>query len=152
MHVMSPNGKLLHALMMKYNLSLLNSSEVCNGLFTRTRDCQSRKELSVLDYVFVSTDLYQQVKSMLIDEQLLFTPWMKLKRVSDFLTTERSKYRLTLISIKSSMPPKEQQFGIFMIHRAGISSMSSQNLSSYSVGYGLPVLTQKHAIGGGSVS
>ena len=66
-HVMSPNGKLLHALMMKCNLSLLNSSEVCNGLFTRTRDCQSRKELSVLDYVFVSTDLYQQVKSMLID-------------------------------------------------------------------------------------
>ena len=73
-HVMSPNGKLLHALMMKYNLSLLNSSEVCNGLFTCTRDYHSRKELSILDYVFVSINLYQQVKSMLIDEQQLFTP------------------------------------------------------------------------------
>ena len=78
---MSPNGKLLHPLMMKYNLSLLNSSEVCNDLFTRTRDCQSRKELSVLDYAFVSTDIYQQVKSMLIDEQRLFTPWRKSKNV-----------------------------------------------------------------------
>ena len=66
--------------MMKYNLSLFNSSELCNGLFTRTRDCQGRKELSVLDYVLVSTDLYQQVKSMLIDEQQLFTPWRKLKK------------------------------------------------------------------------
>ena len=56
-HVMSPNGKLSHALMMKYNLSLLSSSEVCNGSFTRTRDCQARKELSVPDYVFVPTDL-----------------------------------------------------------------------------------------------
>ena len=152
-HVMSPNGKLLHALMMKYNLSLLDSSEVCNDLFTCTRDCQSGKELSVLDYVFVSTDIYQQVKSMLIDEQQLFTPWRKLKKcVCDFLTTEPSKCRLTLISIKSVMPPKEQQFGILIMHRAEISSMSLQNLISYSVGYGLPVLTQKRAIGGGSIS
>ena len=56
-HVMSPNGKLSQALMMKYNLSLLSSSDVCNGSFTRTRDCQVRKELSVPDYVFVPTDL-----------------------------------------------------------------------------------------------
>ena len=87
--MLSPNGKIVHALMiMKYNLSLLNSSELCNGLFTRIRDCQGRKILSVLDYVFVSTDLYQQLKSMLIHEQQLFTPWRKLKRESDFLTTE----------------------------------------------------------------
>ena len=68
-HVMSPNGKLLHALM---------------SLSTRTHDCQGRKESSVPDYVFVSTDLYQQVKSMLIDEQQLFTPWRKLKKGKRF--------------------------------------------------------------------
>ena len=76
----NPNGKLFHALMMKHNLSLLNSSELCSGLFTRTRDCKGRKELSVPGYVFVSTDLYQQVKSTLIDEQKLFTLWRKLKQ------------------------------------------------------------------------
>ena len=82
--------------MMKYNLSLLNSSEVCNGLFTRTRDCQSRKELSVPDYVFVSTDLYQQVKSMLIDEQLLFTPWRKLKQGKRFSDHRAIKIQVDL--------------------------------------------------------
>ena len=92
------------------------------------------------------------MKFMLIDEQQLFTPWRKLKRVSDFLTIEPSKCKLTLISIKSVMPPKEQRFGILIIYRAEISSTSLQNLSNYSVGYGLPILTQKHAIGSGSVS
>ena len=101
-HVMSPNGKLLDALMMRYNLSLLNSTELCNGLFTRPRDCQGRRELSVdvLDYVFVSNDLYQQVKSMLIDEQQFFTPWRKLKKGRLFSNhTEPSKYRLILSSV-----------------------------------------------------
>ena len=89
---------------------------------------------------------------MLIDEQQLLTPRRKLKKVRDFLTTEPSKYRQTLISINSVMPPKEQQFGILIIHRAGISFMSLRNLNSYSVGYGLPILIQKHAIGSGSGS
>ena len=49
------------------------------GKDRRKRNCQSRKELSLLDNVFVSTSLYEQVKSMLIDEQQMFTPWRKLK-------------------------------------------------------------------------
>ena len=35
-HTMSRNGKLLHDLIQKYNLYLLNSSKVCFGVFTRT--------------------------------------------------------------------------------------------------------------------
>ena len=151
-HVMSPNGKLLHALMMKYNLSLLNSSEVCNGLFTRTRDCQSRKELSVLDYVFVSTDLYQQVKSMLIDEQLLFTPWRKLKKGKRFSDHRAIKIQVDLDFNKIINASKRTTVWNFNNPQSWNKFYELTKSEQLFSGYGLPVLTQKHAIGGGSVS
>ena len=64
---------------LKYNLCLLNSSDICHGLFTFARDSNEKQELSVTDYIFVSPDLNQSCKSMMIDEQRHFTPWRKLK-------------------------------------------------------------------------
>ena len=85
-------------------MSLLNSSELC--LFTHTRDSQGRKELSVLDYVFVLTDLYQQVKSTLIDEQQLFTPWRKLKKGKRFSDHRAVKIQVDLEFSKLSNASK----------------------------------------------
>ena len=72
--IMSRNGKLLHDFIQKYNLYLLNSSKVCSGVFTRTRQCNGRQEISVVDYVFVTSDIYEQIRSMEIDEKNFFTP------------------------------------------------------------------------------
>ena len=82
---MPRKGKLLHDLMQKYNLHLLNSSKVCSGVFTRTRQCNVRQKISVLDYVFGTSDIYKQVRSMEIDEKNFFTSWRNPERVSGSL-------------------------------------------------------------------
>ena len=78
-HPMSPNGKLLFSLCNKYNLFILNSSNLCKGVFTRIHNYRNKVEKSVLEYVLVSTDLYSQFVSMHIDEEKLFTPWRLIK-------------------------------------------------------------------------
>ena len=83
-HAMSKSGKILFSLFQKYNLCLLNSSDICQGTFTRIHECNKRIETSVLDYVFVSDDLQQHVVSMVIDEEKQFTPWRKLKASKRF--------------------------------------------------------------------
>ena len=78
-HAMFKSGKMLFSLFQKYNLCLLNSSDICQGIFTRILQCNKRIETSLLDYVFVSDDLQQHVVSMVTDEQKQFTPLRKLK-------------------------------------------------------------------------
>ena len=78
-HAMSKSGKMLFSLFQKYNLCLLNSSDICQGTFTRILQCNKRIETSLLDYVFVSDDLQQHVVSMVTDEQKQFTSLRKLK-------------------------------------------------------------------------
>ena len=63
-HPMSQNGGQLYRLILKYSLCLLNSSDICHGLFTFSRDSNGKKELSVMDDIFVSPDLNQYCKSI----------------------------------------------------------------------------------------
>ena len=72
---MSRNGKLLHDLVKRYDLYLLNSSKVCSGVFIHTPQCNGRQEISVLDYVLVKSGIYEEVRSMEVDEKNFFTPW-----------------------------------------------------------------------------
>ena len=71
-HPMSPNGKQLFSLCNKYNLFILNSSNLCKGVFTRIHNYRNKVEKSFLEYVLVSADLYSQFVSMHIDEEKLF--------------------------------------------------------------------------------
>ena len=96
-HPMSPNGKLLFSLCNKYNLFILNSSNLCKGVFTRIHNYRNKVEKSVLEYVLVSADLYSQFVSMHIDEEKLFTPWRlinKGKRFSDHYCAIRFQLEL----------------------------------------------------------
>ena len=86
----------LYRLILKYNLCLFNSSDICHGLFTFARESNGKKELSVTDYKFVSPDLNQCCKSMMIDEQRLFTPWRKLKTRKRFSGHNAIKFQLAL--------------------------------------------------------
>ena len=47
-HTMSKNGKLLHDLIQIYNLYLLNSSKLCSGVLTRTRQFNGRQDIQYL--------------------------------------------------------------------------------------------------------
>ena len=79
LHPMSKNGEQLFELCNKYNLKLMNASEHCEGVFTRIHKYKQTIEKSVLDYVFISSDLEEYFTSMQIDEEKHFTTWRSLK-------------------------------------------------------------------------
>ena len=82
-HEISPNGKILRDLVCKYNLSVINATDLCQGTSTRVNN-KNTTERSVLDYVIVSEKLLPNVHSMHIDEDKLFTPWRTLKKGKKF--------------------------------------------------------------------
>ena len=65
-HDKSSNGQKLHNLIIKYNLNVVNSMEICSGTFTRANN-KIVGEKSVLDYVIVSDELIRYIKNMQID-------------------------------------------------------------------------------------
>lgn len=80
-HDMSPNGKYLFDLWQNFKLTLLNSKNFCNGIFTRVKQKRNDDiEKSVIDYAFCSPDLSSLITSLDIDEDKVFTPWRKLKK------------------------------------------------------------------------
>ena len=74
-HPMSRSGRLLYEFYTKYNLHLLNSSDVCTGVLTRIQQCKGKIEISTIDYLFVSAGLVSGVISVQIDEEKVITPW-----------------------------------------------------------------------------
>ena len=68
-HPMSPNGKILAAIIERHALIVANGSEHCSGLITRQRSTRNRIEQSCIDLLIFSSDLKKQFKSLEIDEQ-----------------------------------------------------------------------------------
>ena len=66
----SKGGKLLLKMADRNQLSILNKSELCEGLWTRT----DNKTKSVLDYIMVDKDSETALKRMVIDEAREFAP------------------------------------------------------------------------------
>ena len=79
----SPSDKILRDLVRKYNLGVINATDLCQGTFTRVNN-KNTSERSVLDYVIVSEKLLHIVHSMHIDEDKLFTRWRILKKGKKF--------------------------------------------------------------------
>ena len=67
-HNMSNNGKLLWEIIQRRNCTVVNSTDKCSGVITRSRIKGTIKEESVLDYVIVNSLLAQYVEKMVIDE------------------------------------------------------------------------------------
>ena len=65
----------------------MNSREVCQDIFTRVNNKNMySSEMSVLDYVFVTTDpCSSSISSMIIDEELLYTPWCNPKKSKRYI-------------------------------------------------------------------
>ena len=68
-HPMSPNGKILAAVIERHALVVANGSEQCSGLITRQRSTKIRTEKSCIDIILFSSDLKKQFKSLVIDEE-----------------------------------------------------------------------------------
>ena len=82
-HDMSSNGRHLLNLINNFELVTVNSYEVCQGIFTRVNN-KNCCERSVLDYLFVTTDLCNSISSMIVNEEKLYTPWRNLKKAKRY--------------------------------------------------------------------
>ena len=63
-------GTLLLKMAKQERLTILNTTEICEGLWTRTEG-ESR---SVIDYILTDEDSAEGVKSMMVDENKEFSP------------------------------------------------------------------------------
>ena len=117
---MSSNGKHLLNLINNYELVTMNSYEVCQGIFTRVNN-KNCSERSVLDYIFVTTDLCSSISSMIIDEKKLYTPRRNLKKAKKYTDHNAIIFRLNIpTSIKREEKPTNILCGTLMICMDGI--------------------------------
>ena len=67
-HDMSSNGKLLWDIIQRRDCMVVNASEKCQGVITRSRLKNGVKEASVIDYIIVNSMVTPYVDKMEIDE------------------------------------------------------------------------------------
>ena len=71
---MSENGKLLHAMIQRQQLSIINNSDKCTGgPVTRCRVTKTGQESACIDYILTSHDLEKQLERALIDSNQLYS-------------------------------------------------------------------------------
>ena len=104
---------------------MLNTSDFCERTHTRIDRYKSRTEKSILDYIFVSSDLKKNVISMCIDEQKQFTSWCILKSGKRFSDHCAIKFQLDSRVLSRRNSPKVAKCGILMTQKAGRSSINS---------------------------
>ena len=63
-----------------FNLEVINTADICRGVFTIIKATKKKVEKSVLDYVIVSNQFNDQFLSCLIDEDKQLTRWRNLKK------------------------------------------------------------------------
>ena len=67
-HSMSGNGKMLWDIVVRRNCTVVNSTDKCKGVITRSRMKNEKKEESVIDYIIVNSLIAPYLEEMQIDE------------------------------------------------------------------------------------
>ena len=111
----------------------MNASEHCEGVFTRIHKYKQTIEKSVLDYVFISSDLEEYFTSMQIDEEKHFTPWRTLKRGRRYSDHCAIKFCMNMKAFEQSELLIKLRSGTSMILRVGKSLINLQNPQILSV-------------------
>ena len=113
-HEMSPNGKLLMDLISRKQLVVVNCTDKCTGVITRTKVKGKSTEQSVLDYFIVCQDLYSLVQGMWIDEQRDYVLTRFYKQNGQTKTVESDHNVLVLdICYSWNVNVKEERIEIF---------------------------------------
>ena len=102
-HNMSNNGQKLHNMIIKYNLHLINSMEICAGIFTRINN-KIIGEKSMLDYVIASDDLMRYIKNMQIYTNKQFMPWHTMKNGKRF-----SDHNAVILKLECNKIPSQSE-------------------------------------------
>ena len=105
----SGNGTLLTDIIKNKNLKPFNFTDKCIGKWTHI-NTKKLSERSILDYVIIEEQFYEQINDMLIDEDKQFCPFRLRKQKGKIITTpsDHNPIILTLNLKKSDIPKFEQ--------------------------------------------
>ena len=101
----SSNGALLLELIERQNLSVLNASDLCQGVITRHRTTVIGEEKSVIDYIIVCDFLLNYLEKMLIDEKRMYvlTKYAKRSKSQSDHNLLYAKFAITYYRIKTKV-------------------------------------------------
>ena len=104
------NGKLLQEfLKINPHLTIVNSLPLCKGLITRSRLCDGKQELSVLDFFIVCSSLLPFVTKMVVDEakDFILTNYKQGRRSGKAVDTDHNtQYMDVDIEIEVNKPER----------------------------------------------
>ena len=108
---LSGNGRLLGEMVSKFDMEVLNFSEVCDGKWTHVIRTTGAK--SVLDYAISSKQFVSSVKSMIIDEDCVFCPFSIKARKRDTPVEIFSDHNTITLDASVVMPKKNKSDNLF---------------------------------------
>ena len=105
---MSKNGQLLWDIVERRNLFIVNSSEKCKGLITRSRETIAGKEESIIDYVIVCDRLEPFINKMEIDDKSVKV-LTKIISKNGVKSLKTSDHNIITCSFSVQVPKRQQE-------------------------------------------
>ena len=102
---MSANGKLLHELIIRHDLVVVNASDLCAGIITRVNITTIRSEKSILDYFIVCQSFFSLITSMTIDEDRIHV-LTKYSSRNGIKKIVQSDHHMLILETKVKYKPK----------------------------------------------
>ena len=97
---LSSNGTLLNEVLGRYDLQVLNFSEMCKGKWTRVEDKNGNTEMSVIDYMMATEHMVKMTQEIIIDEEKLLAPFWIRKSKHKGTTRQHSDHNVFLVSME----------------------------------------------------
>ena len=113
-HHISENGQLLNNMILRQNLALMNTSPKCTGgPITRKRVVNNKEEVSCIDFVLMSQDLFEHMVDAIIDNNQLYS-LTKYTTTKGMTSVKRSDHYTLIanfaISWKTKTIPRQEVF------------------------------------------
>ena len=125
---LSPNGELLCTFMIDNNLIAVNHLKNCSGKWTRQNRCNI-DEKSVLDYMLVHENMAENVTEVIVDEDLIFTPYNVRKVKGGELSVKYTDHNALVLQLKDvfrkSKSKAEKPVGWWKITDEGLNKFTA---------------------------
>ena len=149
-HGISHNGQLLLDLIERKSLILVNGTEKCSGIITRTRNKNGKIEKSVIDYFLVCQSFYNLIISMVIDEErkLVLTKFSKFNGCTQIV---KSDHNILYLKVKCSWSTslKTERVEIFNLRNKECQKQFFEDTNSTSILSNS--LENRQVVGGGKI-
>ena len=98
-HPQFGNGKLLQNIIYHNNLKVVNGSNFCKGIITRTRTTISGVEQSILDHFIVCQHMYNSIVSLQVDEERKYCLTKYANKKGNIVSLKESDHNTMILEL-----------------------------------------------------